>query len=401
MRDVRDFKVGYTRTYTGPTGSNTSTGTVQSVRSQRSDSVSTAPPPWGITGYRAFFMLATFSAGKTEWHSSNTGAKHSFAWDKGELPSSVWRTGANSSLNPDIPNWMLSQVRSRLDNQIREDLDISVFAGEARETARFLVSTLGQILKGLNTLRRLFRSLNTPRGSRHHYSSWGELIRLTVRAARQRARRGDRLASAYLWYMYAVRPLVSDVVKVCKHWDERLNAPISKQIFAECEDTLFGPPLQKNRSAWGTFRRGVKSGADVVVLDPQLLRASQYGLTSPLSLAWELTTLSFVVDWFTGIGSFIRTLESPLGVAIVNYYETQWANTSFFYIYDVYSDLYKNQFTVLDVEDKERVHVTMKCMLRSSGNRILPAPPYLSIGSVGSSQAISLLALISARSSGK
>lgn len=398
MRNVHDFRVPFERKFESPFSNTTQTGTVQSVRSQRSDAVSLAPPPYGVTGYEAFFMTASYMSDYVEWNQRWVG-KSKYSWTHGELPESVWRAGCNSLLRPDIPGWMLNRVRSSMDSQVRDNLDVSVFAGEARETGRFLVQTLGTILQLLNSLRKTFRNLNPPvKGRRKHYGSFSELLALTVRAARSAASRGDRLAGAYLWYMYAVRPLVSDVIKICKHWDKRLDAPISKRIFAQVEGT-FTPPTSANRKVYGTPRYGVKSGADAVVLNPEALRASQYGLTSPLALLWELTTLSFVVDWFTGIGSFLRTLETPIGVAIVNYYETQWVDSKFTYEYDVYSDLYKSQYTTLLKDGKQTTRVRLKCMLRQTSNHILPAPPFLSLGTVGSSQATSILALIVARSS--
>lgn len=38
--------------------------------------------------------------------------------------------------------------------------------------------------------------------------------------------------------------------------------------------------------------------------------AAHYSSLNPASIAWELLPYSFVVDWFVGIGSYIRTVES-------------------------------------------------------------------------------------------
>lgn len=42
--------------------------------------------------------------------------------------------------------------------------------------------------------------------------------------------------------------------------------------------------------------------------------ASQVGVLNPLTVAWELVPLSFVLDWFLPIGQFLETLTSLLGI---------------------------------------------------------------------------------------
>ena len=38
---------------------------------------------------------------------------------------------------------------------------------------------------------------------------------------------------------------------------------------------------------------------------------SDHGLLNPLSIAWELTTLSWAVDYFIGIGEWLQALDMP------------------------------------------------------------------------------------------
>lgn len=399
MRDQFNFKEPFRRTLIGPTGANVATGNVQGLRSERSDVTPTDPGPGGfyheITGYRAFYMVPSYAQDSVSWGSPY--GQYTYAWSHGELPSGAWRLGCKSDLTPDIPLWVLNQVRTILDARIRENLDISVFAGEARETARTLVETLSILLKSLRGLRSAIRNF----GSSSSVGSIGRLSSLSIRDARRHARRGDKLASAYLYYMYGIRPLVADVVRICSLWDKRLEQPVSKRVDVQFDDPSFGPQSYNSGSnlKWleGTARRGVRTGCNVVVLNPQLFRSSQYGLTSPLSVAWELATLSFVVDWFTGIGNFVRTLETPLGVITQDYYETKYVDNRLVYRYDVYNVVYKNVYTKLIGPLRTMdVHFRTKAMLRVGSPRPLPAPPYVSLGGMGSGQALSLVALITA-----
>lgn len=45
---------------------------------------------------------------------------------------------------------------------------------------------------------------------------------------------------------------------------------------------------------------------------------NQLGLANPLALAWELTSLSFVVDWILPIGQVLNALTASAGLSFVN-----------------------------------------------------------------------------------
>ena len=44
---------------------------------------------------------------------------------------------------------------------------------------------------------------------------------------------------------------------------------------------------------------------------------SQLGLTDPLGIAWELTRLSFVADWFVPIGAWLQARSADTGWTFV------------------------------------------------------------------------------------
>lgn len=388
-RDVHDFKIPIKRDqYVNGALQNASTTNQQLTRSFRSDSVPTDPFPNGgyhaVTGYSAFFSRISYASGEVGWNTS-FGNKYLYRWDGPEVPSAVWRAGCNSLLRPDVPGEVIARVRSSIDSQIRDDLDLAQFAGEARETARLLAETLRKLLSIVRAVRKLGRNPD----------SWRGWAGASVTSARKAAKPGSAsrsAAQAYLKYMYGVRPLISDVRKIASHWDERCEAPVSKQLFAtHTVDT--NVPTTRWRSASGPkMVVGCSSGAYAFVTNPQLLRASQYGLTSPLTLAWELTTLSFVVDWFTGIGAFLRGLEPPLGVAIRDYWETQFADCNFVWAIDYYGEK-GSPGTLYTPRTLSQANVRVKAMARTTPARLLPPPPYINLG-VSSSQAVSLLALI-------
>lgn len=368
-RDVRDFKIQETVTLEGPTGTNTGTPLRQSVRSTRSDIVKTIPMPDGsygrTTGYHAFFATTSSGPGSVKWRSTVTGSKYKLTWTGGEVSSSVWRAGCSSLLEPNIPTWCISQARAMLASQARGDLDVSVMVGEARET----VTGLAGLLHRFWNLLRLFP-----------FEKWRRFVSMTVREVRNYGRLRSA-ASAYLAWLYGIRPLISDAQRIMDHWDEFTMRPVGKPLYAEVRDSEFQLPAQYGFRYAGTVSRGVSTGAYAHIINPDLVKFSRMGLTSPLSLAWELTTLSFVVDWFLHIGNFIQSWEGTSGVGISNHWETRWVDNSFTQYEDRYKRLYASNQTVLDgVNDEMEVYCRLKAMSRYGSPFLLPAPPYLSWG---------------------
>lgn len=51
--------------------------------------------------------------------------------------------------------------------------------------------------------------------------------------------------------------------------------------------------------------------------EPVQQTLSQLGITNPLEIAWELTTLSFVVDWFLPIGNYLGALDAARGYSFI------------------------------------------------------------------------------------
>lgn len=55
------------------------------------------------------------------------------------------------------------------------------------------------------------------------------------------------------------------------------------------------------------------------IRDAKLLRLSQLGFLNPLSVAWELTPWSFVLDWFVDVGGYISRMDFALGLSDISW----------------------------------------------------------------------------------
>lgn len=75
----------------------------------------------------------------------------------------------------------------------------------------------------------------------------------------------------------------------------------------------------------GRFTYIIKSGATISVQNANTILLSRYGLTSPASVAYELTPWSWAVDYFVNVGQVISNIEPRFpGYKIVDGYTTRY-----------------------------------------------------------------------------
>lgn len=148
---------------------------------------------------------------------------------------------------------------------------------------------------------------------------------------RARYATGKSAATAWLVYQFALIPLLSDIYNMCELISEGVKAPNGFRAFAEMEDPLPRPPIKAgviDRGGSFTAKRGVKVDVSYRVNNPFLYDLERYGLTDPLTIAWELVPLSFVVDWFVPVGTFLDSLGGKIGLVFESGYQTKYCDWS-------------------------------------------------------------------------
>lgn len=93
---------------------------------------------------------------------------------------------------------------------------------------------------------------------------------------------------------------------------------VSEVSWSETGGSVVKGPVRKGSM---TIRHTI--GAKVSVRNQDLFNAEQAGLLNPLAVAWELVPFSFVVDWFTSMGSVIASLSDFAGLELSDVYHTQ------------------------------------------------------------------------------
>lgn len=66
--------------------------------------------------------------------------------------------------------------------------------------------------------------------------------------------------------------------------------------------------------AFAVDRLTAKVGLVFAVDLPGLMRAAQVGVTNPAAVLWEVTRLSFLVDWWLSIGQWLESLDADVGL---------------------------------------------------------------------------------------
>lgn len=357
----------------------TTTYTHTAVDQYRSDAISTIRNPNSPftepTSYQARFF--TGQSFPFDYRYLNTGQKYRCV---GESTDVSWTVQTMEILGcspgsklPNVSGAVISACETRVLGQIRDnDWNVGQSIGEIPELIQFIRDLIlaikdaadffrgGSLKPTVQLLREMASTRSTTKAAEEAASWQARLNKLrmtkggTLRSkdlgrlfskdqksrmremdkayrrraqALQRARyvTGKSAATSWLVYQFALIPLMSDIYNICQFISEGVTAPNGFRAFAEMEDPLTRPPVKAGVIDMGgsfTSKRGVKVDVHYRVNNPALFNLERYGLTDPLTIAWELVPLSFVVDWFVPVGTFLDSLGLPLGLVFENGYRT-------------------------------------------------------------------------------
>lgn len=362
-------------------------------RSFRSDSQSTVPSPSGVfyrpTAYSAFFAVVDATPStckyKTGVFDPSFPTGRTITVDtSGVIMTSAWRHGCTAGLEPTVPSWVVAQARSSLLSQLRAGaVDLGQFVGEAKQAGELIADLSIQALKAYREFKR-----GLPR------AMLARVARTTIRDAPRTLPR--RVSSAFLKYQYGVKPLVSDVYGLCEQLLGKAE-DVKGLAFSRVLDSSFSVPSPGSYFWYeGKAERGFIAEAHYQMQNREAFEYWRYGITNPLSIAWELTTLSFVVDWFTGIGAFLSGIQRPFGLSHQSGYETTFVDNNFVYKGSHYASI-GTPSKQLVYESLLTAQYRTKAMDRNPGLGFTGPPIYLKVD-LNPSKIASLGALLLSRS---
>jgi hypothetical protein len=214
--------------------------------------------------------------------------------------------------NPQLDSTTYNTALSRLWDQIKaSELDLTISLAELRETGR-----LGKEISddlGTSDAREVWR-----RG----------LDRLDEKNSHRRFRRlmhtlkhrpSLLLSRKWLMSKYGLLPTMLDIYNMANFTGNFFDG-ITFVGRAKREEDVREKSPRSLSGGTGMFSylqgRSLKRARISVtasVVDSATFDRARLASLNPLSIAWELTTLSFVVDWFYDIGSYLQNMEAALG----------------------------------------------------------------------------------------
>lgn len=226
-----------------------------------------------------------------------------------------------------------NKCRARLRDKIRDtQFQLMVEIGELRETRRMIID----ILNDIRNFNRSFKQRNFNSMLKDVNSLLSSADRRTLQRMRSaskagnlseikggRARRALRSANdRYLQYTYGIAPLCSSLEDAAKLAVKQINALDTKRTFVRAKATYKGDHGKTEVQYSGafssnpfhylernTFEYVVRMGG--LLKDTDTSKAKQWGLSFSeiVPTVWELTTLSFVADYLTNFGDWLKNLD--------------------------------------------------------------------------------------------
>lgn len=292
----------------------------RSLLSER-DEIETTVPINGTyvtpTDYYGFRLLSSSSPGSCAWENWAYGLNEQEWTGVGEQSVFYYGTNGPGNPSPALSGALVNRARQAAISQLQSDLNIGVVVGELTES----ITTIGGLVKKAATLLKGVRR---------------EMAKAALKGL-SREKQIESAASAYLQVKFGILPIVSDIYSAIEAIQESAKQPIGF-VKVDMKDQDYGPPPQRYHGDVMAFgpallqgdftgskcERGIEIRYAFAISDMKLFQGWRYGITNPLVVAWELLTLSFVIDWFTGVGNFLAGLQQPCGTTFLSGYETHW-----------------------------------------------------------------------------
>ncbi len=280
------------------------------------------PSPTGTLGVNTMGFRKTWSGGNGKYETVASGKRTKWNnyhmeryWKqtagvayKGRYkasPSSSWanfNVAMGQTLPPSSSLSFSAADENRLQSKLLDKVkghsfNLAVSTAEANKTVDLVVGTLRTLGKSAIALRH--GDFTT--AARH-------LGVQQLDRKRQRRLKDSDVSSRWLEMQYGWLPLVGDVYESFKAYHALSSPPRRKVFRTSVSKTRKGNGSTATR-VYTAFYTQKKVRAITYEMTEKLSAPRQIGLTNPLSVLWELTPFSFVVDWFIPIGSYLDNLS--------------------------------------------------------------------------------------------
>lgn len=208
-----------------------------------------------------------------------------------------------------------SKCRTQALNKLpgKDQMQLGASLAEARTTADMLAGSASTLWSSLLAARR---------------GNWGAVPGI-LGMNRRDVLSGRFAANNWLAYQYGWRPLVSDIHGAYN----KLTSDVQKPMY------IFSKHYERAEKDLEYVSNGFRvrqkdKGGWIVKLcaklnNPELANLNSWGLTNPLSVAWEVVPFSFVIDWGIPVGNVLNALTATQGLDFVWGYDSYKTDSTF------------------------------------------------------------------------
>lgn len=157
----------------------------------------------------------------------------------------------------------------------------------------------------------------------------------------------DQVSDLWMLLRYGLRPLAQEVISILNAWNGSIKRGRktfrgSKMLVKTADEVLTnklisgdsGCQIVSNCTQIFNVRSGVLT--DVELTNPLLV----WGIQNPVSSAYALARLSFVLDWFVNVGKLVRSWEPKVGFRVLSsWVVTELITTHIVYGRNPFSDV--------------------------------------------------------------
>lgn len=179
-------------------------------------------------------------------------------------------------------------------------LELGEDLGEARSTLEMLAKLVIDLCRTLIDIKK---------------GRWGRI------AKRFGHRPYKTSAQYYLAYVYGLKPLAQEIHAISEtlkgFGDKDLRLSVSRAV-SQTDSPPYAASANWNWVVqYGRVDWGVHVDLHAKINSPTAQKLKQIGLDNPLSIAWELSPWSLVVDWVLPLGNFFSAMTATVGLTFV------------------------------------------------------------------------------------
>jgi hypothetical protein len=210
-----------------------------------------------------------------------------------------------------------AQAYSQLTAQLGETAGLGIDLTQWKQAERMISTRASQLTSFSKALLR-----RSPVGAA---AALGVSLADARRVLSKRYGAAKKLSDLWLEFWFGWKPLVSDIHTAGEvlQRDVLTQRRIKGRGKATSSADFISPELY-TRSVLGRLVEHHELGCVVTVTNPDVFLMQQFGVLNPLAVAWDAVPWSFVVDWFTGLGSWLGSFTDFAGLTVSEGYSTSY-----------------------------------------------------------------------------